>query len=414
MGVDARAVVTGLASVKATALGWATSLREELRGKIGAFLAAGTVLEGFNKVKEEILEISRLSEELGASTNFIQSLQLKAQQMGVGIESLTRPFVVFNRQIGEAKRGIPEAVEKLSDMGIITDKNQLATLNYTDAMRNLKIQFDKIGDSAKQDALLNEAFGNSAYRVAFIFRQSMGDFDKMTQGNFFTKFSRDSITDFQNLWSILKAGFYAIGVTITNTADIGVSAFRRMSIKLGFLFKTGHVPSQAEINRLDDKYQEQLASRQNANDADAQDIEVQQKKAEILTQQTALLERQTELTNEIADRGKVTIADMAEQARRLLGLPQPRLYSVSSRMRDALRIDNLERQSTLAFEKGDDATFQKLRSEADQLRQNSPWAKLQDRNPMQRTESELVRVNQQLGPVQEMAKLVLTEHKTPQ
>jgi hypothetical protein len=415
MGVDAKAVVLGMNQVSALAKGWAASLVEEVQGKLGTLFAAGAAIEGFNKVREEILEISRLSDELGTSTNFIQSLQLKAQQMGVGIETLTRPLVQFNRQVGEAKRGIPEAIEQLKDMGVISDKNQLATLTYAQAMASLKVQFDKIGDSAKQDALLNEAFGNSAYRVAFIFRQSMGEFQQMSEGNFFTKFSTDSINDFQSLWNAIKAGFYSVGVTVTNGFDRaiyqpvkGIAQELALMVEKRKLFlRKSDWDELFQREQINDSIHESAALTQD-------DIEVQQKKAEILSEQAALLEHQTELQAEIADRDKSSISEMAEHYRRTLGLPQIREYGVSGREKQAYQVQTLEQRAAIAFNQGKDDLFLKLRSEADQLRASQPWLKLQDRNPLQRTEAELDRVNEQLGPVKEMAKLVLETHKGPQ
>jgi hypothetical protein len=411
MGVDARGVVVGLNSVTSQVKSWGMTLAEEIKGKVGGFFAAGAVIEGFSKVREEVQEISRLSEELGVSTNFIQSLQLKSQQMGMSLESISRPFVFFNRQIGEAKRGIPSVIESLHDMGVISNQNQISTLTYAQAMSNLKVQFDKIGDAAKQDALLNEAFGRSSYQMAFIFRQTQAEFDKMNEGNFFTKFSPAAVTTIQRNWSGVKAVIYGIGATFSNVygyAEKGTDIFANW-LKQPLLqnplkgFQAAKAVTDEQFKQIDN--QNQMA--QKAQD----DIQVEQEKADLLSKQSDLLERQLELTSEISDRGKSSVEDMAEDYRRKLGLPKPRLYGVTPREATAYEIKNLEDRSSIAFEQGNDALYKSLQSEALRIRQANPWLKLSDRDPFMRTNIELQAINQQLGPVKEAANLILTEHK---
>jgi hypothetical protein len=48
-----------------------------------------------------------------------------------------------------------------------------------------------------------------------------------------------------------------------------------------------------------------------------------------------------------------------------------------------------------------------------QARAKLGFAKYEDRQPLQRTVMELQNVNQKLEPVQNMAKLILDEHKQP-
>jgi hypothetical protein len=421
MGVDARAVVGGLNQVGAYARGWAASLITDLQGKFGRFISAVgfiTIAEGqLEKMKEETMEVARLSDELQASTNFVQYLQKQAERTGIGIESLVRPLVVFNREVGNAKRGLPDAIERLSDMGVISNRGQLAALSYAQAMQNLKGQFDKIGDAAKQDALLNEAFGNSAYRVAFLFRESRAQFNEIfdeENGPFFTGYTMEGISETSKLFASFVSAWRDIRSTTANVFGSLVFVSRTGIELFGQLWKNQRLDLDKAQQSVKNIEQDQLTTVARSGEAQSQDIEVQQQKADIISNQNQLLERQTELTAEIIDRNKSSISEMADQARRRLGIPTPREYGVSARERQALRIDTLEKQATIAFNQGNDLLSNQKTSEALQLRAALPWAKLQDRDPLQKTNSELKDVNTKLAPVSAMANLVLSEHRNPQ
>ena len=142
-----------------------------------------------------------------------------------------------------------------------------------------------------------------------------------------------------------------------------------------------------KINRQIEESDKRIAFQKSLqNQADQDGIEVQQEKNKITEEYNGLLERQSELKSEIDDRDKMTISQMAADARRKLGIPEPRNYTVSARQREALRIDTLEKQASIAFEKGDDRKFQKLRSEADQARAGFAGGTYRDRNPTAKIE----------------------------
>jgi hypothetical protein len=125
------------------------------------------------------------------------------------------------------------------------------------------------------------------------------------------------------------------------------------------------------------------------------------------------MQRQSELTSEILDRNKSSISEMAAHARKMLGIPEPRNYTVSVRDREALRIDTMEKQAKIAYEHGDDQKGQRLTSEALQARAAFKGGTLKDRDPMGKTEVELAKVNLQLEPVKRMADLINETHKAP-
>lgn len=418
LGVDGTAVKTGLSRVSSFVKGWTTGLMHELRHGIGRIFLASYAFDSFkeslNELKNEFLEIKRLSDETGESTNFIQSLLVEAKRSGVGIESLTAPLIHFNHIIGDAKRGIPEAVQKLHDLGVISSESEVRTLDYSKAVHNLAVSFDKLGNSAKQDALLQDAFGRSGSRLAPVFRQGSAAVDKMNNGNFFTKISPGSIENVNDIWSgIVELGQYtkamaanAIGLVWHKAQQTAIAG--ESMIKGAFTFKN---PVDIYVKWDNWNEKRKKAAEQNS-EADLQSIEAASKQAEIESTLVDLKERQAELSSEVAEKNKQSVAEMSDEARKILGIKSPleMNHTVTPRMRTALRISNLEDQSKLEWLRGNDDRSDKLQSEAQQIRAANPWLKRFDQNPLAKTESELEQVNLNLGPIKQQAQLVLRDH----
>lgn len=434
MGVDAKAVVTGLNAVTITARSWAntisqtisspfqkaqtaangyfknigTSMLGSLKGFLPA-LAAGVILETLAKISEKISDIKRVAQATGANSNFIQSLMLKGS-----IDEFTMPLVKFSTLLGNAKNGMPDAILKLNDMGVTTAKAGAKTLTYTQAIHNLAVAYQNLKDPSQKAALLTEAFGRSGYKMAQIFNQGVGAVDKMNQNSIF-KISPSTISDFSTVKNDLKMiGNGAMAATANFLGGI-TKGYKTITGFVGAI--AGGAKNFTEINRsmmqVNQQEQEKFLNEGLANAAAEEGITVQEKKSEIINKQNELLQKQQELQSEIDDRGKSTIAEMAAHARKRLGIPEPQNYTVSAREREALRIDTLEKKSKIAFDNGDDEKFKGLRSEADRARAGFAGGTYKDRNPLGRTEVELAKVNDQLAPVKRMADLINAEHANP-
>jgi len=404
----------GLGRATAMLRGWLTSTTHEMGHGIGKFFTGFLVFEGLKRglehIKEQIIEINRLSEETGASTNFIQSMMLEAKISGVQLESLMMPITRFNTLIGRAKMGHVDAILKLQEMGLASSKGAISALNYESAMKKLKESFDKAGNPAKQDAILFDAFGRGAYKLAPIFRQTNEEFNKMFKGNSFTKINLGAIEDFLSIWKAIKVAAQSAWATIINVLDLPLKGYREISKFIGAI--AGGAKSWGAINKVmndsGEKEKELTAEKELSNQADEDGISLQKEKLEVQNKYLTLLEKQAELQAEIADRDKESVKELAEKARHLTGIKSPlqQSHTVTARMRTALKIDTLEERAKLEFERGHDEKSRRLQSEADQIRAASPWMKRQDRNPMAKTESELATVNSNLAPVKRMAELV--------
>jgi len=447
LGVDGSAVKVGLGSVTQTVKAWIPTIRQQIGSifsggagglanafkkpfaamkaqmsllahdllgsmgrMLGGYIAFESIKRGLESIKEQIIEVNRISEETGAGTNFVQSMMLQAKIAGVSLESLMAPIVKFNQLIGKAKMGDVSALEKLDEIGVAHNSGEANALGYEEAMKKLKVAFDHAGSSSKQDAILFDAFGRSSFRMSGIFRQSSEDFNKMFEDSFFTKLSTGTISDFMDMWRGLKVAGQSVMSTIGNIVDLPLKGVRVAAQFVGAI--SDGARNMTQINQAmqqTDKFEkEQGMQKALANQASEEGVTVEEEKAKILNQQNDLLEKQAELTSEIADRDKMSVNDMASKARQIMGIKSPmeRMHTVTPRMREALKIKNLEEKSEIAWLRGDDKGSQKMQSEADRVRKSNPWMMRKDVNPMSKTEIELGRVNMQLEPVKRMAEIV--------
>lgn len=120
---------------------------------------------------------------------------------------------------------------------------------------------------------------------------------------------------------------------------------------------------------------------------------------------------QQEAQASMDDRLKVGMGDMVGMARQLSGHIRPRLWRVTDRMRTAMKIDDIEARAQNAFMSGDDATFKKLRGEAEAMRKANPWMTFADKNPTVKMELQLEKANEHLQIVRSMVEYIIRESK---
>lgn len=414
LGVDSTAIRGGLTRAGAMVKAWGAGLTEEISTKLLKTFAVGYLfekgLESLHEIKDEILEIKRLSEETGTSTNFIQSLMVEAKASGTSMEALTMPLVRFNQLVGMAKTGHEEAVIKLKDMGVITDANSAKTLDYQKAIHNLSVSYDKLGDKQKRDFLLQEAFGKSAFRMAPIFEKGTKYIDNMNSGNFFTKINSGSINDFSTAWTAMKQFSLGATATIVNTLDAPLKYVRNYAQAVG-AFSAGEKDPKKILHIMRDGMvlqEKAAADAALANMAEKDGITVQEEKAKIIDEQNQLLERQAELQADINDRDKASVSEMAAMFNKDTGRKSllERFHTITPRMRIAHNIQTLEERAQIAYMRGNDKQHDSLLSEADQLRKSNTWLKYEDKNPTKKMEEQLSVISTNVAIVSEKAALI--------
>jgi len=384
-GVNMQAVTTGLqktsAQIKAWGASLVTSFKEHAKSMALGFAAGfasekiiGTIEKVFEQVNEKIILIKRTMADLGVSSNFAQGIFGALSFAGLAPESATRPLTKFNVLIGQAKLGMIEARQKMIEWGLATKDENWNVYNLQTGIGKLRDRFHELNDSQKRSAMLADVMGKGFSAVIPILELTDTKFKNLDKSNFFRKLSPEAIALFQGIRLAKKQVTGSFAVTAANTiAQYG-----------GFLLAGSgrFIEFFAKMGKSGEKTNEQV-----------------QEEVELRREVTDELEKQAQLMNKIKDEGKLSIAALAAEGRAKTGIQAPRYYGVSSRMREAMRIDTLERKAENAFKRGDDEGFSRLRGEAAQMRRAASWASSADQNPMHQTEYELAKVNEKLAPV---------------
>jgi hypothetical protein len=416
IGANSAALRTELGRVGAYAKAWATTLAEDFKTRLGRMFAAGFIFDKvaeagariFENIQAKILAVHRAQEELpGASTNFLQGLFNYTERVGLSFEQLSKPLLKFKQTL-DAARADPQgkAMESLQRYGIVTSETDLKTQKFATSVAKLSDAYLKYGKNLQ---MVNEIAMAGKNNPAMLALLGLGG-DRiagMDKFNFFSDISPQAI----NLSAGLFGARKGMGQILTATAANFYTKFVTAEL---VQFATMLHPAlgkglQKGIEKIESKGAAADAlAEQNAQIAASLQMETQ--KVDANTKHVELLERQRELGGEIAGQNKTTVAQMADEARKLTGIPRPRLYGVTPRMMAALNIQTLEERSKIAFEQGNDAASTALWQQAQSLRAQNTWLGEKDRNPMQKAASELEIVNAQLKPVKEMAEFVNQSH----
>lgn len=118
---------------------------------------------------------------------------------------------------------------------------------------------------------------------------------------------------------------------------------------------------------------------------------------------------QTKAQANIDDRNKGSLDSLAEQGRGFTGMIHRKNYAMTARMKTALRIQDIEEQAKVAWERGDDTTHKKLTDQALSMRAANPWLALSDKNPMLEANQHLAAAELSLKKMEKMADVVIQD-----
>lgn len=373
----------------------------------GVIIGLGAAVGAVYKIGANAANIIRQSREVGFSTTGYQTVMAQANRESGGGAAAQSALEHLSELTGQARSGDLGAFKKFQRYGIgLNGSNE-------QIYGQLLSKLEGTSDPAKRAALAMEFFGESYKKFLKTLDEGKTGFDA-AMGNA----GRHVQSAGQlSIWQTMAD-------TVSNTAAAAWSGTKSAAGSVWNAMKTGYT-KYAELVNPNLKAIDQGTMQGNAIDARIQQLE-QSGKIKPITRKESHLESEnpelavqlktarahvTDLNNEVADRGKEGLDELAEKGRKFTGLAHRRNFALTPRMQTALKIKDLEEQSTMAWERGDDVTFQKLRKQATDMRAANPWLKAMDRNPMQKTEEQLVIANQALKDVQAMAKLVLAEDK---
>jgi len=410
---DARALVRELSRAGAYAKAWATTLAEELKDKVGAIFAAGFVLdkamesaEEFKReVMERILAIKRAQGELPVGSNaLVQNVFNYMERVGLSFEEASKPLLKFKQVLDAAKMNPngPE-MKMLERYNIITGEADLKTQSYATSLAKLSKAYLESGKNLK---MLEGLMGKQADNPGLLALLELGPerIEKMNNFNPLSNISESAIDLFSGIFGAKKSVSQVASATVANLAE---------QMGPGVLSKI--FGGQTSWFRMLFNIVE-MKGRQNEEDEAAiehvrESIQQETERVALQNKLLDLKQRERDVSAQINDQGKESVSQMAEQARRLTGQRAPQIYGVTSRMREALKIDDLEKKAQVAYLQGNDGLHDSLLKQAQSLRASMPWLMDKDKDPMAKANTELEIIRNELKPVKEMAEMVTKEEK---
>ncbi|MDE2099887.1 MAG: hypothetical protein KGL39_21720 [Patescibacteria group bacterium] len=428
MGLDAKAVVSGLNKVSSLSKGWATGFVQDMRTTMGRMFIGYFGIQGLEmgarkavNIMEEAnrraLAIRNDARNLGVSTNFIQGIMMEANKAGYAYEQIEKPLSHLNDLLQDARIGSIDARTKLLQFGIATKDVKWDSLNLGDVLSNLAEQQKKSGNAAASSYRDAQLMGKGWQSLIPILQQG-GDAIKKLNDDAWFKVSPDVIAKQTAIYGYGKTGSQGLGAIMAGLSTHFLSGAYRLfeMIKLN---KAAFSDSEWKKNNPLMLKGEEINKQQELNDAVAYNNELLYKQVELNNQILKKTLERDKAEARIQDRYKPTLEQMADRTRKLLGLPTPEElnFTISPQDLQALRIDTLRRQAGVAYERGQGGVAKGLISESDQAAAGlGNTFNFAARNPLREftiaadTLSASVKA---LQPIADAAKIVTQEHSIP-
>lgn len=139
----------------------------------GAFL---TLRAGVMAAADEIGRMVDLSNELNTSFDALASLQLAAEDSGVGVETLTSSLRILQRNIGNAARGSGEAREAFSRLNLSAE--ELSGMGTDQALARVADALGEVVNASERASLIQRLLGRGGQQLAVLLQEGSDAFQQ--------------------------------------------------------------------------------------------------------------------------------------------------------------------------------------------------------------------------------------------
>lgn len=225
MGMDTTAVQRGLTSVKAQIDGFA---KEKFAGFKEMF-GVGAALAGMKVLGDKMIELRRRSEDIGASTDFLQSLEMLSVKFGGTADSANGALLKLTEVIGQARTEGGAAEEKFKRFGVsLYDVNGQAR-NTEEIFKEIADAYKNSSDASTKAALALEFFGKTGRDINNILGEGKTGIDAYTQSmkSIGLIAGEANVNALADAWTNLKANIGGAAATILGTLARAAEVYYR-------------------------------------------------------------------------------------------------------------------------------------------------------------------------------------------
>ena len=134
-------------------------------------LSIGAVASFGRNIVNSIGGLGELADQLGISTDLLQTLQATAIQSGVSVEQLEASMLKFTRTIGDAVSGSDDAIDRFRQLGVgLLDANG-KTRSTLEIMQDVAVAISQIEDPTRRALMQFELFGKSGQRMQVLLQE---------------------------------------------------------------------------------------------------------------------------------------------------------------------------------------------------------------------------------------------------
>ena len=275
LGLDGTAFKKGLTSAEADWKRFTSGIGDNLKSAFSFAVA----FESIRYAISSMVELKRKAEDLGASTEFVQTFERLTQKFGGTAEQADTALIKLAETIGQARTEGGAAAEKFSRFGIsLYDINGLAKTNE-EVLKDVSDAYRNQSDAATKAALAIEFFGKSGRNINNVLELGGNGIDAYTEkmkrlGLVVSDFSVRQISELKSNLSTLGTGgilgnliggFIAMVGAIPRTlGQLSGGASLREAILGGALMRGGRpsvsraTKEEEERNRSAQQYQRNL------------------------------------------------------------------------------------------------------------------------------------------------------------
>lgn len=220
LGLDGTAFKRGVTSAKADLKRFTAETAQSWRQ---AF-SVGAAVAGLKVLGDKMLELRRSAEDLGVSTDFLQSIGRMAVKFGGQSEDANNALIKLAETIGQARTEGGAAEEKFTRFGVsLYDINGQAKTTE-EIFKDIANRYRGASDAATKAALAFEFFGKTGRNINNILGEGADGIDSYTaqMQKFWLIASPENVNALADAWSRLKTNVSGFAANVLGSAASGL------------------------------------------------------------------------------------------------------------------------------------------------------------------------------------------------
>ena len=329
LGLDGTAFKRGVTSAKADLKRFTAETAQSWKQ---AF-SVGAAVAGLKVLGDKMLELRRSAEDLGVSTDFLQSIGRMAVKFGGQTEDANNALMKLAETIGQARTEGGAAEEKFTRFGVsLYDINGQARTTE-EIFKDIANRYRDSSDAATKAALALEFFGKTGRNINNILGEGADGIDTYTKNMMRLGLiaSASNVNEIADAWSNVKTSVSGIGATLVGSLLKAYNLVPKLAGALSAVvfggaglkealrtLRTGNESPDKRATKSEDARMREIARLEKQREQDAKDIEkIKERHAELDYEAYETADKIAYLEYEIAEARHVML-DAAKSEKEVL------------------------------------------------------------------------------------------------